>query len=150
MRCRHSLTEQRPNPPRKMKRVHKIILILCAVLLLGVGGVCTLYFRHHQPVSDGRTREERQRIAEALFAMLHSSLTNEVEIKADNPLVPEVIRALHPFDIEVMGRDAVIMCPGKPAEYHLASRSQDPKTWILYVAGPGYFGHQETMRIKKE
>jgi len=129
-----------------LKRVHKIILILCAVSALAFGGARVWHFR---PVSDGRTREERQRIADALFAMLHSSLTNEVEIKADNPAVPEIIRAMHPVDIELMGRDAVIICPGKPAEYHLARRPGEPRMWILYVAGPGYFGHQEILRMKK-
>jgi hypothetical protein len=130
-----------------MQCARKIVLFICLALAVLLAAGCIFYFH---PVSDGRTRQERQRIADALFTMLHSSLTNEVEIKADNPAVPEVIRAMHPMDIELMGGDAVIICPGKPAEYHLASRPDEPKTWILYVAGPGYFGHQEILRMKKD
>lgn len=130
-----------------MRSGRKIILIVCLALAMVLAAGSIFYFR---PVNDGRTKQERQRIAEALFAMLHSSLTNEGDIKPDNPVIPEIIRAMGPVDIELMGGDAVIICPGKPAEYHLARRSGEPKTWILYVAGPGYFGHQEILRMKKD
>ena len=82
--------------------------------------------------------------------MLRSSLTNEVDLKPDDPRVPEVIRALHPVDIELAGSDAVVMCAGKPAEYHLSRRPSEPKTWILYVAGPGYLGHREILRMEHD
>ena len=130
-----------------MKRIRKLVLIVSIAVVFLVAGACALFFR---PVTDGRTKEERQRIADALLTMLHSPLTNEVEIKADNPAVPEVIRALHPIDIELMGRDAVIICAGKPAEYHLTGSANDSKTWILYVAGPGYTGHREILRMKHD
>ena len=79
--------------------------------------------------------------------MLHSSLTNETEIQPDNPLVPEIIRALKPIYIEIQRTDVVIMRSVKPAEYHFSRRPRDPKPWVLYVAGPGYDGHKELIRL---
>jgi hypothetical protein len=77
-----------------MKRARKILLIVCGVVvLLIVIGAIYIY----RPLNDGRTPAERRQIVDACFAMLHSSLTNEVDdIKPDDPRVPEVIRALHP------------------------------------------------------
>jgi hypothetical protein len=130
-----------------MKCFRKFVLIGCLAFALLIGSGCAVHLR---PVSDGRTKGERKQIAEALLAMLHSSLTNEIEITADNAAVPEVIRALRPVDIELAGSDAVVICAGKPAEYHLSRQTDDPKTWILYVAGPGYLGHREILRIKRD
>jgi hypothetical protein len=80
--------------------------------------------------------------------MLHSPMTNEVDdIKPDDPRVPEVIRALHPVGFMIVGSDAVVFCGGKPAEYHLSRKPSEPRTWILYVAGPGYLGHREILRF---
>lgn len=129
-----------------MRCFRKFVLIGCLAVALLIGSACAAL---HHPVSDGRTKGERKQIAEALLAMLHSSLTNEVEITVDNAAVPEVIRALHPVDIELAGSDAVVICAGKPAEYHLSGQTNEPKTWILYVAGPGYRGHREILRIKR-
>ena len=128
-----------------MKRARKFVLIACGIVLLlvALGAVFVLW-----PASDGRTPAERRQIADALFSMLHSSLTNEVDLKPDDPRIPEVIRGLHPLDIELAGNDAVVMCNGKPAEYHLSRRPSEPKTWILYAAGPGYFGHREILRFE--
>ena len=102
------------------------------------------------PATDGRTPDERRQIAEACLGMLRSSLTNEVDLKPEDPRVPEVIRTLHPIHIELVGSDAVIMCAGKPAEYHLSRRSSNPRTWILFVAGPGYLGHREIFRMQRD
>src|SRR6516162_8703902 len=93
-------------------------------------------------VSDGRSPAERQAIADALLAMLHSPLTNEVDLKMDDPRIPEVIRRLNPMDIQLAGNDAVVMCDGKPGEYHLNRPDSQQRIWILYVAGSGYNGHQ--------
>jgi len=130
-----------------MKRVRKILLagFGIVVLLIGVAAIVLL-----GPANDGRTVNERRQIAEACLSMLRSSLTNEVDLKSDDPRVPDVIRALHPVDIELAGSDAVVMCAGKPAEYHLGRRPSEPKTWILYVAGPGYLGHREVLRMEHD
>ena len=130
-----------------MKRFRKFILIACGGigLLLIVGAVHVL-----RPPSDGRTPVERRQIADALLSMLRSSLTNEVDLKPDGPRIPEVIRNLHPEGFELVGGDAVVICAGKPAEYHLSRKTSEPKTWILYVAGPGYFGHQEILRFEHD
>jgi len=101
-------------------------------------------------VSDGRTAEEQRRIAEACLTMLRSSLTNEIDIQQDDPRVPEIIRSLHPIEIEIQGTDVVITRSGDPAEYHLSRRPSDPKPWVLYVAGHGYDGHQELIRLDHE
>jgi hypothetical protein len=79
--------------------------------------------------------------------MLRSSLTNEAIIQLDDTRVPQIIRSLHPVDIELDASDAVVMCSGKPAEYHLNFRPHDAKPWVLYVAGPGYNGHEELLRL---
>lgn len=130
-----------------MKRVDKVLLVSGsgALVLIAVGAF--VFFR---PMTDGRTPEQRRQIAEACLSMLRSSLTNEVELKPDDPRVPQAIRALHPVDIELAGGDAVVMCAGRPAEYHLSRRPSEPKTWILYVAGPGYVGHRELLRLEHD
>ena len=130
-----------------MKRIRKVLLVCSGVLLLLVAAAAFIFLR---PVTDGRTPEQRRQIAEACLSMLRSSLTNEVGLKPDDLRVPEVIRALHPVDIELAGGDAVVMCAGKPAEYHLSRRPSQPKTWILYVAGPGYLGHREILRMEHD
>lgn len=130
-----------------MKRARKFVLIACGVILLLIALVAIFVFR---PANDGRTPGERRQIADALLSMLRSSLTNEVDLKPDDPRIPMVIRGLHPVDIELVGNDAVIMCNGKPAEYHLSRRPSKAKTWVLYVAGPGYLGHREILRFEHD
>jgi len=130
-----------------MKRFHKVLLPGLGVVVFLVAVVAFIFFR---PVSDGRTPEQRRQIAVACLSMLRSSLTNEVDLKPNDPRVPEVIRALHPVDIELAGSDAVVMCAGRPAEYHLSRRPSEPSTWVLYVAGPGYLGHREILRMEHD
>jgi hypothetical protein len=130
-----------------MRRVRKVLLVGAGIALLLVAVLGLVVFR---PVNDGRSAEQRRQIAEACLSMLRSPLTNEVDLKPDDPRVPEVIRALHPVDIELAGSDAVVMCAGRPAEYHLSRRPSQPKTWILYVAGPGYLGHREILRMEHD
>jgi len=120
--------------------------LLQTLLLAGFLAACSST-RH---VSDGRTPDQQLRIAEACFSMLHSSLTNEMDIQVDDPRVPEIIRSLHPVQIEIQGTDVVIMCSGTAAEYHMSRRPSDPKPWVLYVAGHGYDGHQELIRLDHE
>lgn len=130
-----------------MKRTGQFLLIACGVfvVIIAIGALFV-----YRPPNDGRKPVERRQIADACLAMLRSPLTNEGDIKPDDPRVPEAIRALHPFDIELQGNDAVIMCAGKPAEYHLSRQPSQPKTWILYVAGPGYLGHREILRMEHD
>lgn len=127
-----------------MKRTRRIYLwdgFVAAVVC--IVGACTSTKR----VSDGRSPDEQRRIAEACFSMLHSSLTNEMDIQPDDPRVPEVIRALKPVQIEVEQTDVVILRAGKPAEYHLSRRPHDAQSWVLYIAGPGHNGHEELLKL---
>ena len=95
--------------------------------------------------------EERRQIAKACLSMLRSTLTNEVDIAAADPRIPEVIRALRPVHIELAGTDAVVTRTGSPAEYHLSRSPNDAKTWILYGAGfGGVPDHRELLRIQSE
>ena len=129
-----------------MKRARKFLLIgFGAVGLLIVIGAIFIY----RPPNDGRTPAERRQIADACFAMLHSSLTNEDNIKPDDPRIPEVIRALHPISIMVIPNFAVqIDGCGKPFEYFLMRMSSQTNTWILCAAGsPILFGPREILRI---
>jgi hypothetical protein len=129
-----------------MKRARKFLLTAFGVIvLLIVIGAIFIY----QPPNDGRTPAERRQIADACFAMLHSSLTNEDDIKPDDPRVPEVIRALHPISIMVMPNYAVqIDGCGKPFEYFLTRAPHLTNTWILCAAGPPIrFGPREILRI---
>ena len=119
------------------------LLVGCLVVVASVVAACSSTRR----VSDGRSPDEQRCIAEACLSMLHSSLTNEMDIQPDDPRLPEIIRALQPVDIQIQGTDVVISRAGKPAEYHLSRRPKDPKPWVLYVAGHGYDGHQELIRL---
>ena len=135
-----------------MKRASKFLLIACAVVgLLIVGGYIYLLFR---PPDDGRTPAERRQIADACFAILHSSLTNEPDpIKMDDPRSPEVIRALHPIGIIVAQDFSVqIARSGKPEEYFLVRLPHPTNTWILCIAGPSVFGGggREILRIEHD
>ena len=128
-----------------MKRRRKLIFIVCGIVVLLLAAVAIHVLR---PANDGRTVAERRQIADALFAMLHSPLTNEVDdIKPDDPRVPEVIRNLHPVGFMITGTDSVVLCSGKPAEYHLTKLPNERNTWTLSVAGPGYLGHREILRF---
>ena len=97
-----------------------------------------------------QSSSEQRRIAEACLAMLRSSLTNESDIAVNDARIPQVIRALHPVAIVLAGNDVVVMCSGKPAEYHLNHRSSEPRVWILYAAG-GVWGseHRELLKISE-
>jgi len=130
-----------------MKRARKFLLIASGVfvLLIVIGAI--YIFR---PANDDRTPAERRQIAEGCLAMLHSSLTNEVDsIRPDDPRVPEAIRALHPFNIDVVtGFSVQIECAGKPQEYFLMRMSHQTNTWSLCAAGsPIIFGPREILRI---
>ena len=134
-----------------MKRARKFLLIACGVVVLLVAIGYTLLLR---PPNDGRTPAERRQIAEACLAMLHSSLTNEVDdIKPDDPRVPEVIRALHPHHIDVIPNFAVdIYRAEKPKEYFLMRLQHPTNTWVLCIAGPSVFGGggREILRIEHD
>ncbi len=112
------------------------------VVLLQVG--C-----QHKRVAQGSTTDQR-RIAEACLAMLRSSLTNESDIVVSDPRIPEVIRALHPVDIQLTATDVVVTRSGVPSEYHLNRRLSAPRIWILYAAG-GTWGaeHRELLRFSE-
>jgi hypothetical protein len=133
-----------------MKRARKFLLIGCGVfvLLIVVGAIFIC-----QPPNDGRTLAERRQIADACFAMLHSSLTNEVDpINPDDPRVPEIIRALNPIAIDVIADFSVqIDCSSKPPEYFLMRLSSPTNTWVLCAAGPPIrFGPREILRIEHD
>jgi hypothetical protein len=135
-----------------MKRTGKSILIALGVIVLLIASV---YIYMARPVNDGRTPVERRQIADACFAMLHSSLTNEIdEIKMDDPRIPEVIRALHPHHIEVDSNFAVdIYRMESPEEYFLMRAPGHPNTWTLCVAGPSVRfggGGREILRIEHD
>ena len=135
-----------------MKRTGKFLLIASVVVVLLIAG---FYIYIGRPINDGRTPAERRQIADACFAMLHSSLTNEVdEIKMDDPRIPEVIRALHPHHIEVDADFAVdIYRTEWPQEYFLMRGPGHTNTWILCVAGPSIRfggGGREILRVEHD
>jgi len=135
-----------------MKSTGKCLLIALAVAVLPIAA---LYVYIGRPINDGRTPGERRQIADACFAMLHSSLTNEVdEIKMDDPRIPEVIRALHPHHIEVIPNFAVDIYRAEwPQEYFLVRGPGHTNTWILCVAGPSVRfggGGREILRLEHE
>ena len=135
-----------------MKRALKSFLIgVGAVFLLIVIGVIFFFWPLFRPPNDGRTPAERLQIADACFAILHSSLTNE-DFKPDDPRVPEVIRALHPIGIIVAPDFSVqIDCSSKPGEYFLMRLPGHTNTWILCAAGVGIrFGPREILRIEHD
>lgn len=120
------------------------------VVVLLVAGLCVYIAR---PINDGRTPAERRQIADACLAMLHSTLTNEIDdIKMDDPRIPEVIRALHPHHIEVSANFAVDIYRAEwPQEYFLTRVNRS--TWVLCVAGPSMRfggGGREILRIEHD
>jgi hypothetical protein len=134
-----------------MKRIGKFLLIACAIIVLVI---VIGYIYLIRPPNDGRTPAERRQIADACFAILHSSLTNEPDpLKMDDPRIPEVIRALHPIGIIVSPDFSVqIDCNGKPEEYFLMRLQHPTNTWILCIAGPSVFGGggREILRIEHD
>jgi len=125
-----------------------VLVALGVVVLL----IASVYIYIARPINDGRTPAERRQIADACFAMLHSSLTNEVDhIKMDDARIPEVIRALHPHHIEVTPNFAVnIYRTDWPQEYFLTRGPGHTNTWILCAAGPSMRfggGGREILRI---
>jgi hypothetical protein len=135
-----------------MKRFGKYFLVAFAVVvvLIVIG-----YSYLLRPPDDGRSPAERRRIADACYAMLHSSLTNDVEeVKPDDPRVPEIIQALHPHHIEVMANFAVdIYRAERPEEYFLMRVPHTTNTWALCIAGPSVRfggGGREILRIEHD
>jgi len=134
-----------------MKRNRKILLIACGVVALLVVSVAVYIYL---PPNDGRTPAERRQIADACFAMLHSSLTNGFEdIKMDDPRIPGVIRALHPHRIEFIPNFAVdIYRTQWPQEYFLM-RSHPSNAWVLCIDGPSLRfggGGREILRMEHD
>mgnify|MGYP001602413012 FL=1 len=132
-----------------MKRIGKYLSIAFGVfVLLIVAGY--IYLR--LPPNDGRTLAERRQIADACFAMLHSSLTNEDDIKPNDPRIPEVIRDLHPVGVLVTSDFSVqIDFTTKPGEYFLMRLPSHTNTWVLCAAGVGIpFGPREVLRIEHD
>ena len=113
---------------------------------VAVGLILLLVSCKHERLAQGTSQQRR--IAEACLTMLRSSLTNESDIYMNDPRIPEVIRALHPVDIQLAGTDAVVTRSGLPSEYHLSRCPSKPRVWILYAAG-GTWGaeHRELLRI---
>ena len=132
-----------------MKRASKYLLIGFAVAVLVIAFICFCLF---QPPDDGRTLAERRQIADACFKMLNSSLTNEDDIKMDDPRIPKVIQALRPIGIIVNQNFSVqIDCNGKPAEYFLMRMPGRTNLWILCAAGPSiHFGPREVLRMEHD
>jgi len=133
-----------------MKRIRKFLLIAFGVVVLLVA---SFWIYIGRPINDGRTPSERRQIADACLAMLHSTLTNEVDdIKMDDPRIPEVIRALHPHHIEVTANFVVDIYRAEwPQEYFLMHRHTN--TWVLCAAGPSIRfggGGREILRIQHD
>ena len=131
-----------------MNRIGRILLIAFVLVVLLIAGVLIYIAR---PINDGRTPAERRQIADACLAILHSSLTNEVdEIKMDDPRIPGIIRALHPHRIEVDADFAVEIYRDEwPQEYFLMRGHSN--TWSLCVAGPSLRfggGGREILRME--
>jgi hypothetical protein len=121
-------------------------LRICATAAAGV--VLLQIGCQHKRLAQGTT--DQRRIAEACLAMLRSSLTNESDIVVTDPRIPEVIRALHPVDIQLTATDVVVTRSGVPSEYHLNRRLSEPRIWILYAAGGTWGGeHRELLRISE-
>ncbi|MDE3068710.1 MAG: hypothetical protein KGJ60_14340 [Verrucomicrobiota bacterium] len=132
-----------------MKRIAKYLLIALGVfVLLIIAGYIYLLL----PPNDGRTPAERRQIADACFAMLHSSLTNEDTIKPDDPRIPKVIRDLHPIGIIIdPNSDVQIDFTKKPGEYFIMRLPGHTNTWILCAAGVGIpFGPREVLRMEHD
>ena len=105
----------------------------------------------HPPARAGTT--EQQHIAQACLQIMRSSLTNETDIAPDDQRLPEVVRALHPVDIEIAGQTVVVMFSLQDGlvEYHLAPVSTSPGTWQLFGAGPKFNNeHRELLRIRTQ
>jgi hypothetical protein len=133
-----------------MKGFGRYLLIAFGIVVLLIASVWIYIAR---PINDGRTPAERRQIADACLAMLHSTLTNEVDdIKMDDPRIPEVIRALHPHHIEVTANFAVDIYRAEwPQEYFLTQRHTN--TWVLCVAGPSMRfggGGREILRMQHD
>jgi hypothetical protein len=93
------------------------------------------YEEEDRPRSDGRTPEEHRRIADAFLTMMHSSLTNETDIKPDDARLPDAIRELHPVMILMDTNGVNLMRTNKPENYWLHRDSNTSNTWVLTISG---------------
>lgn len=95
---------------------------------------------------------EPVRVAKACLQMIGSPLTNEPDIKPDDPRLPDVIRSLRPHGIEIAGQTVVVMFPLHEGltEYHFAPVASGTNTWQLSGAGPRFNDeHREILRIHR-
>ena len=102
----------------------------------------------------GRTPRlaEPVQVAKACLQMISSSLTNEADIKQDDPRLPDVIRSLRPQHIEIAGQTVVVMFPlhNGLTEYHFEPVASSTNTWQLSGAGPRFNNeHRELLRIHR-
>ena len=91
-------------------------------------------------------------VAKACLQMISSSLTNEADIKPDDPRLPDMIRSLRPHDIEIAGQTVVVMFPLHKGltEYHFTPVASITNTWQLSGAGPRFNNeHRELLRIHR-
>jgi hypothetical protein len=93
------------------------------------------YEEEDRPHSDGRTPEEHRRIAEAFLTMMRSPLTNEADLKPDDPRVPDAIRELHPVMILMDSQQVHVMRTNKPETYWFHRMAETSPTWVLTIAG---------------
>ena len=118
--------------------------------------LAVVFVFYHRSANDGRTPAERQQIADALLGMLRSPLAQELDdikmndIKPDDPRIPQVIRSLHPVRFTFSDSAAVVDCAGTPAEYILRRGPRNPRTWGLYIAGPGGISCRELLNFEHD
>ncbi len=112
-----------------MKRSGKYLPIIFGVVAMLIAD---LYIYTDQSINSSHKSERRLRIADACYAMLHSSLTNDDDIAMDDPRIPKVIRALHPFHIDVIQNfDVEFYRTGRPSEYYLTRVPDYTSAWVL-------------------
>ncbi len=88
-----------------------------------------------RPVLEG-TAEDR-RTAEACLQLVHlSPRGSELRLKPDDPRLPEAIRALHPANVLVGPRWAIVVCRSNESliEYRLTASKTSPGTWRLFIS----------------
>ncbi len=136
-----------------MRRGRTIVLSFGLVIALSVLAVLFSISQHERDAPGPQATPEQRQIAQALLRMVRSSMTNEFEIKPDDPRLPKVLRDLHPVEVWVHHNSAVVMLEPRNGlgEYHLApvSTKNLRGPWQLLGAGPRFNNqHQELARIR--
>jgi len=113
-------------------------------IVVGLLAVIWIYSRK----GDGLSSAEHRQIAEGCIRILQLRSEHETSFQPDDPRLPDAILALEPKTILIAGDEVIVVRRRTPVQYVFARDPLEPKFWNLFAAGPGYWGHEQLVRIE--